>query len=237
MNTPENKQTHTPTSAPTGQDAQGTPTPRTDAESARLFGGKFNMGEICELMEAFARTLERELAQLERWKAEQMAVESAWDCQAVGKLLDLPLGTDIRRNIQPEIERLRARASLASDLAALVEKANKEPNEDGFWETFDELKNAAARYREAEAGEERKPNADGPAPYAPRQIATDFLNLPLHLKIKVAKSVGVLEAGDTSLKDSEMFQAFFRRANSQNKVTQLAEAIKAERAPRAERTE
>lgn len=38
---------------------------------------------------------------LARWKAEALAVESEWDPQEVGKLLELPLGASIRPRIAP----------------------------------------------------------------------------------------------------------------------------------------
>lgn len=44
---------------------------------------------------------------LRRWKQECLAVESCWDVQAVGQLIGVPLGGDIRSAIQPAIETLR----------------------------------------------------------------------------------------------------------------------------------
>lgn len=48
-----------------------------------------------------------ELEELRRWKKEQMQVESEWDAQAVGRELDLPLGSSIRAGILPAVKKLR----------------------------------------------------------------------------------------------------------------------------------
>lgn len=45
--------------------------------------------------------------ELERWKAEQLQVESEWDAQAVGQALQLPPGTSIRKAIAPAIDALQ----------------------------------------------------------------------------------------------------------------------------------
>lgn len=47
--------------------------------------------------------------QLRAWKDSALAVERSWDCQAVGKLLGIPLGSDIRSQIEPAIRALIAR--------------------------------------------------------------------------------------------------------------------------------
>lgn len=57
------------------------------------------------------------LQELEHWKEEQLEVERSWDPQAVGKLLGMALGTPIRQNIQPAIEKLLSR------LVAMEEEA------------------------------------------------------------------------------------------------------------------
>lgn len=70
----------------------------------------------------FARDLERELQQkdariaelesnlatLQDWKDSVMSIESSWDCQAVGKLLNVPLGHAIHPAIEPGIRKLLA---------------------------------------------------------------------------------------------------------------------------------
>lgn len=45
----------------------------------------------------------REIERLERWKSEQLLVESKWDPQRVAQLLGIGLGQDIRPNIEPKI--------------------------------------------------------------------------------------------------------------------------------------
>ena len=50
-----------------------------------------------------ALTAERD--ELRRWKDEALAVEASWDCQAVGKLIGVPLGQNIRPCIEPAIRR------------------------------------------------------------------------------------------------------------------------------------
>jgi hypothetical protein len=61
-------------------------------------------------------------AELEQWKQSQLAVESEWSPQTVGKLLGLTLGQSIRANIQPKIEELLARiANLEADKRRLEE--------------------------------------------------------------------------------------------------------------------
>lgn len=61
-------------------------------------------------------------AALARWKEEALAVEAQWDCQAVGKLLDVTLGHHIRPHIEPGIIKLiaqRDRARLLMEVALL----------------------------------------------------------------------------------------------------------------------
>lgn len=94
--------------------------PETDAKFTDLFGSEFD-DHTPNQKEArrFSARLERERNQLQRWKDEQMFVESQWDAQAVGRELGMVAGTDIRRNILPCIvelkkERDKARAALSS---------------------------------------------------------------------------------------------------------------------------
>lgn len=51
--------------------------------------------------------LQKEIYELRRWKEEQMQIESSWNEQAVGKLLDLPLGSAIRPQIEGKIKGLQ----------------------------------------------------------------------------------------------------------------------------------
>ncbi len=65
---------------------------------------------------------------LEAWKNEAMAVESEWDCQAIARELDLPLGTSIRRELMPAIKALKAKvASLTADLETLTKFTPETP--------------------------------------------------------------------------------------------------------------
>ena len=63
-----------------------------------------NADQMAKLFEA----LEAKLAALEEWKESALEVESKWDCQAVGRLLGVQWGSDIRSQIQPGIESLQA---------------------------------------------------------------------------------------------------------------------------------
>jgi hypothetical protein len=42
-----------------------------------------------------------QIAALQRWKDESLAVEESWDCQAVGKAIGIKLGGNIREGILP----------------------------------------------------------------------------------------------------------------------------------------
>ena len=60
------------------------------------------------LIEA-ARAAASRLAALSAWKAEQLQVEAQWNPQAIAALLGMPLGANIRAELQPRIEALSAR--------------------------------------------------------------------------------------------------------------------------------
>ena len=52
---------------------------------------------------------------IEAWKREQLAVEATWDIQAVGKLIGVGLGENIRPQIYPAIEKLTAELAAARE--------------------------------------------------------------------------------------------------------------------------
>jgi len=56
--------------------------------------------------------LAEQVRTLENWKEQQLAVESEWDAQAVGRLLNVPLGQPIRAAIGPGIESLKEQVRL-----------------------------------------------------------------------------------------------------------------------------
>lgn len=58
--------------------------------------------------ESEINSLKERVKELELWKNQAIAVESEWDCQSVGKALNLPLGNSIRKNILPKIAELIA---------------------------------------------------------------------------------------------------------------------------------
>lgn len=64
-----------------------------------------------------------ELRTLADWKAEQLAVESEWDAQAVGRLLRVPLGQSVRAAIQPGIEALQRRVAELKGQACVLRAA------------------------------------------------------------------------------------------------------------------
>jgi ribosomal protein L29 len=71
----------------------------------------------------------KELAELRRWKTEQMQVESQWNPQAVGRAMGLGMGIYIRPAILPYIENRqmdieRLKATKAELLDALIELRN-----------------------------------------------------------------------------------------------------------------
>ncbi len=55
------------------------------------------------------KTLLAHIANLENWKAEQIAVENEWDCQEVARELDMRPGSSIRKEIMPAIKAMKAR--------------------------------------------------------------------------------------------------------------------------------
>ena len=48
----------------------------------------------------------KEIEELQNWKKQQTSVESEWDAQKVGKILEIGLGQSIRKNIEPKITKL-----------------------------------------------------------------------------------------------------------------------------------
>ncbi|PPC95676.1 MAG: hypothetical protein CTY32_08330 [Methylotenera sp.] len=58
--------------------------------------------------ESEINSLKQSVEELEEWKNEAIAVESEWDCQSVGKALNIQFGHSIRANILPKITALQA---------------------------------------------------------------------------------------------------------------------------------
>lgn len=54
-----------------------------------------------------------------------------------------------------------------------------------------------------------------------RSMTVKFLTLPLHRKIEVARHLGLYDAADWMLRDSEMTKAVFRRAVQEKRVRAL----------------
>lgn len=110
-----------PTEIPPTPAAPEAQTPRTDAALAvtttiALVGCADVFGKVQVVKADFARELERNLAamtkernELRAWKESALEVEKSWSCQAVAKLLGLPLGSDIRAGIEPGIMALQAK--------------------------------------------------------------------------------------------------------------------------------
>jgi len=67
------------------------------------------------------RAAEAENTHLERWKAEQLAVEASWDAQAVGKLIGCKLGENIRSAIEPYIRELQAKCAVLENSLKLCD--------------------------------------------------------------------------------------------------------------------
>ena len=66
-------------------------------------------GAMCMRLAGQLEQARNERDALAAWKESALAVEASWNCQAVGKLLGLPLGSDIRAGIEPGIRKLLAR--------------------------------------------------------------------------------------------------------------------------------
>jgi hypothetical protein len=62
------------------------------------------MSDIADQQEI--NRLNAKVEALEGWKAQALAVEAEWDVQAIGKRLDVPLGSSIRAAILPAIDAL-----------------------------------------------------------------------------------------------------------------------------------
>lgn len=69
---------------------------------------------------------EAEITQLKEWKESALEVESRWDCQAVGRLLGVKWGGDIRSKIQPGIESLQAEIAALRDSLEISKQAGAE---------------------------------------------------------------------------------------------------------------
>lgn len=86
-------------------------TPRKEAYAiAEAYGGCFTAFDVHGCAVSIELLIQRDLAamskerdELKDWKGSAMQVERSWDCQAVGKLLGLTLGSDIRAGIEPGI--------------------------------------------------------------------------------------------------------------------------------------
>ena len=90
------------------KDKSEIPTPMTD-EIYIAYGqhnqiGMVNMTALSRRLEKEATVMSAELVELREWKRQQVFVDSKWDAQAVGKVMNLTLGSDIRPSIQPYIE-------------------------------------------------------------------------------------------------------------------------------------
>lgn len=76
---------------------------------------------------------EAEIAALQRWKDEALAVESTWDCQAVAKEIGIKLGGDIRKAIlswtREAKEEIADRADAEKHLLNDIVEADKEISE------------------------------------------------------------------------------------------------------------
>jgi len=75
---------------------------------------RLGIDETTNVQVAFMRMAER-IAELEGWKEQQLAVESQWDIQAVGRAMNLRLGTPIRMEILPFITRQSATVERLED--------------------------------------------------------------------------------------------------------------------------
>lgn len=96
----------------------------------------------------FARQLEHELSAaeskvdaLQDWKQSQLSVEATWNPQDVAKALDLPLGSDIRKNILPAIKQLQAKVE-KEELLRLV-KEFRDAITNPLWISIGSIENVA----------------------------------------------------------------------------------------------
>lgn len=85
-----------------------------DAEHGKILPRSPHAGEdAARILAQAVRELQQQNAELKAWKESALLVERSWDAQAVAKLLNVPLGLDIRSEIQPRIERLLAELAAA----------------------------------------------------------------------------------------------------------------------------
>ena len=92
-----------------------------DPEHPRTYGF-CSWNCMMEDKDAALAALREENERLKEWKRSALEVESSWDCQAVAKVIGIPLGEDIRKHILPHILNLRSRLAAAE---AKVEKVRK----------------------------------------------------------------------------------------------------------------
>jgi len=79
------------------------------------------IGELLLLVDVGRNRLdlaEQRAEEVEAWKESATAVEQEWDCQAVAKELELPLGCSIRREILPAVKSLKDRLAAAEQQVA-----------------------------------------------------------------------------------------------------------------------
>lgn len=81
-------------------------TPRTDKAYFAKGATMYSMAQEMKL-------LEKELEELQKWKAKTLEGESQWDAQAVGEAIGLTLGERIRPAILPYIRKLQGELSNA----------------------------------------------------------------------------------------------------------------------------
>ena len=79
-----------------------------EEESAMADGIANDLGKQLEEVIAKLGEAERERDECRDWKAQQMAVESQWDCQAIAKMLGAQLGESCRVVIAREVPKLIA---------------------------------------------------------------------------------------------------------------------------------
>ena len=69
-----------------------------------------------------------ELEELREWKRQCLQVESEWDAQAIGKILNIGLGDSIRKNIQPKVEQLILEREMLLNTLKSIRFLVSEPN-------------------------------------------------------------------------------------------------------------